>query len=210
MTVKVYSGATATGTPVQTLTTTRPGAAWTVNASSALASGHLHRAGDPDRCRRQHGHEQRRTRSSSTPRPRRSFTAPADDTATRTRRRPSPVPPEPRPVRPERRLDHVTVKIYSGATTGGRWCRPAPRPARRDLDDRGEPALADGTYTAEATQTDSRRQHGTSNDDTFVIDNDGPTVTIAAPTAASRRTTRRRRSPAPPATRAPRTRTPRR
>jgi Big-like domain-containing protein len=38
ITVRVYSGATATGTPVQTRTTTRAGATWTVNATT-LASG---------------------------------------------------------------------------------------------------------------------------------------------------------------------------
>ncbi|MDQ1603667.1 MAG: hypothetical protein QOE01_1512 [Actinomycetota bacterium] len=38
VTVKVYSGATATGSPVQTLTPTRTGATWTVDAT-ALAAG---------------------------------------------------------------------------------------------------------------------------------------------------------------------------
>lgn len=39
VTVKVYAGATATGTPVQTLTTTESSGAWSVAASSALTAG---------------------------------------------------------------------------------------------------------------------------------------------------------------------------
>jgi Bacterial Ig-like domain len=39
ITVKIYSGASATGTPVQTLTPNRTGATWTTTAGPALASG---------------------------------------------------------------------------------------------------------------------------------------------------------------------------
>jgi hypothetical protein len=39
VTVKVYSGSSATGTPIQTLTTNQSGGSWSVNASSALAEG---------------------------------------------------------------------------------------------------------------------------------------------------------------------------
>jgi chitinase len=39
ITVKIYSGASATGTPVQTLSPNRTGATWTTTATAALASG---------------------------------------------------------------------------------------------------------------------------------------------------------------------------
>ena len=39
VTVKVYAGATATGSPVQTLTATRSAATWTVDARRRLAEG---------------------------------------------------------------------------------------------------------------------------------------------------------------------------
>ncbi|MDQ4048097.1 MAG: DNRLRE domain-containing protein, partial [Actinomycetota bacterium] len=39
VTVKLYSGTTASGTPVQTLSATRSGGAWSVDASSALEHG---------------------------------------------------------------------------------------------------------------------------------------------------------------------------
>ena len=39
VTVKIYAGATATGSPVQTLSTTQSGGSWTVDGSPALADG---------------------------------------------------------------------------------------------------------------------------------------------------------------------------
>ena len=39
VTVKIYAGATATGSPVQTLSATRSGGSWTVDGSPALADG---------------------------------------------------------------------------------------------------------------------------------------------------------------------------
>jgi large repetitive protein len=39
VTVKVFSGFSITGTPVQTLTTTRSGGTWSVPASAALSPG---------------------------------------------------------------------------------------------------------------------------------------------------------------------------
>jgi large repetitive protein len=83
-------------------------------------------------------------------------------------------------------LATVTVKIYSGSTTGGTlvqtvnttasgasWLVAAPTP------------LADGTYTAQASQSDSAGNTGTSSANTFVVDTTAPSVTLTAPTAAS-------------------------
>ena len=39
MTVNIYAGATATGSPVQTLAATRSGGTWTIDGSPGLAAG---------------------------------------------------------------------------------------------------------------------------------------------------------------------------
>jgi len=39
VTVKIYSGSTVSGAPVQTRVATRSGASWTINGSPALAAG---------------------------------------------------------------------------------------------------------------------------------------------------------------------------
>ena len=76
----------------------------------------------------------------------------------------------------------VTVNIYSGSVVDGRARADARRHAqRRDVDDRRFPALAAGTYTAQATQADAAANTGTSAPHTFEIDLTAPTVTLTAP-----------------------------
>ena len=50
----------------------------------------------------------------------------------------------------------------------------------------GAPALAEGTYTAQATQSDSAGNTGTSAAHTFVVDTTAPVVTLTAPADGTR------------------------
>ena len=78
-------------------------------------------------------------------------------------------------------LQTVTLKIYAGSTATG---SPV-----QTLTDAGSGAtwsvtaatLADGTYTVQASQTDSGAATGTSNTRTFRIDTAPPAVTLTAP-----------------------------
>ena len=86
----------------------------------------------------------------------------------------------------------VTLRIYSGPTAegtviqelstllslGGRWSLGPTEP------------LGDGTYTAQATQTNFASETGTSLPVTFTIDTAAPTVTLNSPQSPSDDTTR--------------------
>src|SRR5205085_2547925 len=74
----------------------------------------------------------------------------------------------------------VTVKVYSGSTVSGSALRTLTASVNSttgawsissaDWDTQLKAALADGTYTAEATQSDGAANTGTSTDQTFKVD----------------------------------------
>jgi hypothetical protein len=86
----------------------------------------------------------------------------------------------------------VTIRVYAGTKaegtvvssttasgTGGAWSSPAT-----------SPALANGQYTALATQPSSLgNSPGSSAPATFIVDTNSPTVTLAQPTTPSNKTT---------------------
>src|SRR5205814_5883687 len=81
-------------------------------------------------------------------------------------------------------LTDVTVKVYSGATTGGTLLETL----HADPDDgtgaysvHASPALAQGTYTARAQQVDAVGNTGFSTANTFKVDTTAPTSTISFP-----------------------------
>src|SRR5205814_792145 len=75
----------------------------------------------------------------------------------------------------------VTVNIYSGSSASGSpvQSRAATRSGGTWTID-GSPALAAGTYTAQASQGDSAGNTGTSSANTFTI-NGPPVVTLTSP-----------------------------
>ena len=72
----------------------------------------------------------------------------------------------------------VTVKIYSGTSaTGDAGADEDRHPLGHELQLLATAALAQGTYTAVATQTDTSSNTGTSNANTFTVDTTAPTAT---------------------------------
>ena len=85
-------------------------------------------------------------------------------------------------------LAHVTVEIWSGATTDGEPIRAltATRDgATGEFSVDAAPALDDGTYTARARQSDAAGNSGRSAPRTFTVDTIPPVVTLDAPVTGS-------------------------
>ena len=180
--MKVYAGTTATGSPVQTLTTTRTGATWAVNGSTALVDGTYTVQATQTDAAGNSGTSNTRTFTVDTSPPAVTLTAPADGSRT-----------------------NDTTPTYSGAAgnaTGDSSLgdrehlrgRDRDRLAgadahgdaqRRHVDGRRLAGAADGTYTAQATQTDTAGNTGTSTAQTFVIDTSAPAITLTAPAAGA-------------------------
>ena len=75
------------------------------------------------------------------------------------------------------------MKIYSGSTATGTAVQTHDRHALgHDAGRRRATALAQGTYTAQATQTDTSGNTGTSSANTFTVDTTKPTATNIAAT----------------------------
>jgi methionine-rich copper-binding protein CopC len=77
--------------------------------------------------------------------------------------------------------DTVTVKIYAGSSASGSPVQTlTPTRSGATWSDTAAP-LPDGTYTAQAEQTDDAGNMGTSAADTFAVDTIGPALTFTAP-----------------------------
>jgi large repetitive protein len=79
----------------------------------------------------------------------------------------------------------ITVKIYAGTSVGGTPAESGSTQASNGTWSYVAPHLADGTYTAQASQSDEAGNVGTSTAVTFTIDTTAPAVTmntIASPT----------------------------
>jgi Bacterial Ig-like domain len=72
----------------------------------------------------------------------------------------------------------VTVKIYSGTGTGGTVVQTLTPTRTTTTWSTTAAALAQGTYTAQATQTDTAGNVATSSASTFTVDTTAPTVTV--------------------------------
>ena len=84
-------------------------------------------------------------------------------------------------------LPTVTLKIYTGTTTGGTLVQTlTDAGAGSTWSVTASPALADGTYTIQASQTDSGAATGTSAARTFRIDSTAPAVSVTSPATGSR------------------------
>ena len=184
--VKVYAGGTATGSPVQTLNATRSGTSWTIDGAPALAEGTYTAQATQSDAAGNTGTSAAHTFVVDTTAPVVTLTAPADGTRTND------TTPTYNGAAGNLTGDSasVTVNIYSGSVVTGSpvQTRVATRSGATWTID-GNPALAAGTYTAQATQADAANNTGTSAPHTFVIDLVAPTVTLTAPAHNSTLTT---------------------
>jgi hypothetical protein len=184
VTVKIYAGSTATGSPVQTRNATRSGTTWTIAASPALADGVYTAQASQTDAAGNTGNSSANTFTIDTVGPTVVVTSPTDNGATNDTT-PTITGTAGTAGSPNADSSTISVKIYSGATatgspvktlsatrSGASWSTTVPTPV-----------LAVGTYTVQATQTDSIGNTGTSQPNTFGVDTTGPTVTVTSPTA---------------------------
>jgi hypothetical protein len=75
-------------------------------------------------------------------------------------------------------LPAVTVRLFTGSSTGGTAVDEQAVPVVGGAWSYSAPTLAEGTYTAQATQDDEAGNEGLSAPQTFTVDTTGPAVTV--------------------------------
>ncbi len=182
ITVKIYMGSSASGTPVQTLTTTASAGAWSVAASSALADGtYTAQASQADEAGGV-GTSSPSTFAVNTVPPTVTLTSPVNGSATN---HDQPTFSGAAGTAPGD-SSSVTVDVYEGSAAFGSPVQTlAATVSAGSWSVQASSALTDGTYTAQATQTDDAGNTGTSSSNTFTIDTVPPTVTLTAPANGS-------------------------
>ncbi len=171
--VDVYSGSTATGTPVETLTTTASGGAYSVD-SAGLAEGTYTARAQQDDNGANTGLSSPVTFTVDTTAPALSLTAPADGTRTGDS--------TPSFSGSTDDAHDVRVKVYSGSTVAGSPVQTLTATVSGGSYSVDASSLGDGTYTARAEQDDSVGNTGFSFPTTFTVDTTAPTgVTVTTP-----------------------------
>jgi large repetitive protein len=182
VTVRVYAGASASGTPVQTLSATRQADnSYSVSGTVALAFGTYTARAEQQDASGNTGLSSANTFTiaDATP-PAVTLTAPANG-ATLTTALPTFAGVAGAAAGD---LATVTVRIYAGASASGTpvQSRSVNRQADNSYTVSASPALANGTYTARAEQQDSSGNTGFSTPTTFTIaDTTAPAVTLTRP-----------------------------
>jgi PKD repeat protein len=178
--VKIYSGSTATGSPVQTRTATRTGGTWTISGSPALAAGTYTAQAQQSDNAGNTGFSAPHTFTIDPTPPSITLTAPANNASTSDT---TPALSGTAGIAAGD-LAGVTVKIYNGSTTLGSLAQTLTTTRNGTtgaytVD--ASPALPEGTYTAQATQLDAAGNPGTSTANTFTVDTTAPVLTVTAP-----------------------------
>jgi hypothetical protein len=176
--VDIYSGLAVSGTPVQTLITTATAGSWSVSASTALTNGtytaqahQLDTAGNA-------GTSAANTFTVNAVVPSVTLTAPANGTAMN-----SSIPTFTGAAgTASGDSSTVTVELYLGSSASG-----VPAQTLTTTQAGGHwstvpvSALPDGTYTAQATQSNTAGNTGASAPSTFRIDTIAPAITLTVP-----------------------------
>jgi hypothetical protein len=173
ITVKIYAGATATGTPVQTLTTPASVGAYSVAPSSNLAAGTYTAQASQTDSAGNTGLSSANTFTVDVTAPALTLTAPA---AWTNNQKPTTSGAAGTAAGD---LATITVKIYAGATATGTPVQTLTTTASAGAYSVAPSSnLAAGTYTAQASQTDSAGNTGLSSARTFIVDITPPAVTV--------------------------------
>ena len=178
VTLKVYSGVSASGSPVRTVEVTPTGATWTASVAEPLADGtYTAQAEQSDKA----GNTTKSTSSTFTV----DTTPPALTLAAVASPTNDPTPSfsgNAGDAAGDIRL--VTLKIYSGASASGSPIQTIEvTPSGSTWSTSLAQALNDGTYTAQAEQSDEAGNTTTSTPSTFTVDTTPPAVTLT-PVAA--------------------------
>jgi len=180
VTVKVYSGSSPTGTPVQVLNATRQGnGSYSVDASDALAEGIYTAQAEQSDAAGNAGLSSANTFSLDLTAPTVTLAQPADGSST------GDTTPTFSGTGSTASGDAgtVTVKVYAGSDTSGTLVQTLTTSlggGAYSVD--ATNALAEGTYTARTQQSDNVGNTGFSSANTFsVVDQSPPVVTLTAP-----------------------------
>ena len=181
VTLNVYSGQAASGSPVRTVTVARSGAAWSASVGSALPLGtYTAQVEQPDIVG-DAGVSAPVTFTIRVPSiSLASLGSQPQTTSTPTFTGTGDVTPGAEPF--------AIVEVYAGtaATGAPTQALTAPVTASGQFSVPVSPALADGTYTAVAVQADASGNTGFSAHQTFSIDTHAPAVTLVNPKKGSR------------------------
>jgi peptidoglycan/xylan/chitin deacetylase (PgdA/CDA1 family) len=175
--VSVYAGSTASGTPAQTGTATVAGdGTWSTNLTALGDGTYTLQAAQTDGSGNV-GTSPAVTFSIKTSAPAVTLTSPADGSTVKT------ATPTVSGAAGTAAGDssQVTLQVYAGSTATGTPVQTAVATVANGAWSVVASRLTDGVYTAQATQTDSSGNTGTSSTATFTVDTSGPTVAITAP-----------------------------
>lgn len=167
ITVNIYSGTSATGTPVQTLTTTASGGHYSVQPATALDQGTFTAQASQSDSAGNTGLSSTSTFTIDTTAPLVSLTAPINGSSTNNNQ----------PTfsgtagTASGDLSTITVNIYSGNSATGTPVQTltTSADANGNFSVGAIATLNDGTYTAQASQSDNAGNTGTSTANTFTI-----------------------------------------
>jgi hypothetical protein len=179
--VEIYSGASASGTPVQTLSASVSGGSWSATASRLADGRYTVRAKQSD-APGNTGYSAQRTFTVDTTPPAVTLTTPAGGSYTNHT-----TPAVSGTAEMASGDSNVTVKIFAGSVATGTPVQSLSATAQLDGTwTVNASTLAEGTYTARAQQSDAANNTGTSAAHTFTIDTTPPhTSIISGPSASS-------------------------
>ncbi len=181
VTVRVYAGAVVTATAARTLTATRSGSSWSVAAGPPFADGVWTAQAAQTNAAGSTGLSSASTFTVDTTAPAVTITAPANATTTT-----SPTPTLAGGAGAGA-ADGATieVRIYQGSDLSGTLTQTLTTTRSGSSWTTTPSALANGTYTAQARQTDSAGNTGTSGTTTFTVATAAPLVSLVSPVNGS-------------------------
>ena len=178
ITVKIYAGSSATGTPVQTLVLLVPSVSgiWSAEAEAPLAQGRYTAVAEQTNAASETGTSEAVAFTVDTTPPTVSIDAVPSPT-----KDPTPTLSGEAHIE-EGSEEAVTLTIYKGAAVGGATVgAPHTLATSGEVWEYTSSHLADGTYTAQATRRDEAGNIGTSSPVTFTVDTTPPSVSITSP-----------------------------
>jgi hypothetical protein len=176
VTVSIYNGSSVTGSPAQQRIATVTAGAWSTVPSTPLASGTYTIQAQQTDTAGNTGTSAANTITIDATAPTVTLTAPANGSATNSQT------PAITGTAGTATGDSttITVKIYSGSGTSGTLLQTLTPTRTGGTWTTTPTTLGQGTYTAQATQTDAAGNAGTSTANTFTIDTTPPTVTLTS------------------------------
>ncbi len=180
VTVRVYNGPGTGGTLLQTLAPTRTAATWSATAAMLAQGTYTVQATQTDSAGNT-GSSTANTFTVDTTAPAVTVTAPANGSLTNSGT------PTLSGAAGNATGDSatVTVRVYNGSGTGGTLLQTLAPTRTAATWSATAAMLAQGTYTVQATQTDSAGNTGSSTANTFTVDTTAPAVTVTAPANGS-------------------------